>query len=79
MLTNNQSADVLEAFAADNNNSVLGEALELAIDHLRGESTALVNEFNKGHQLGINANIRSIDTTMLCIELDGRGYICSKK
>ena len=46
--------------------------IQYVIDKLKNEGTTLIEEFNKGHRLGLDAKLRAIDTTTLRLELSNR-------
>lgn len=46
--------------------------VQYVIDKLKNEDKALFEEFNKGHKIGLDAKLKSIDTTALRLELSNR-------
>lgn len=46
--------------------------VQYVIDKLKNEDKALFEEFNKGHRMGLDAKLKSIDTTTLRLELSNR-------
>ena len=46
--------------------------VQYVIDELKNEDKALFEEFNKGHRMGLDAKLKSIDTTALRLELSNR-------
>lgn len=46
--------------------------IQYVIDKLKNEDATLIEEFNKGHRLGLDAKLRAIDTTTLRLELSNR-------
>ena len=71
-ITNKEAIAELEDF----NKYVIDEKrkniVQYVIDKLKNEDKALFEEFNKGHRMGLDAKLKSIDTTTLRLELSNR-------
>lgn len=71
-ITNKEAIAELEDFKK----YIIGEErkniVQYVIDKLKNEDKALFEEFNKGHRMGLDAKLKSIDTTALRLELSNR-------
>ena len=71
-ITNKEAIAELEDFKKYIVNEKRKSIVQYAIDKLKNEDKALFEEFNKGHRMGLDAKLRSIDTTTLRLELSNR-------
>ena len=71
-ITNKEAIAELEDFKKYIINEKRKNIVQYAIDKLKNEDKALFEEFNKGHRMGLDAKLRSIDTTTLRLELSNR-------
>ena len=71
-ITNKEAIAELEDFKKYIINEKRKNIVQYAIDKLRNEDKALFEEFNKGHRMGLDAKLKSIDTTTLRLELSNR-------
>ena len=71
-ITNKEAIAELEDFKK----YIIGEErkniVQYVIDKLKNEDKALFEEFNKGHRMGLDTKLKSIDTTTLRLELSNR-------
>ena len=71
-ITNKEAIAELEDFKKYIINEKRKNIVQYAIDKLKNEDKALFEEFNKGHRMGLDAKLKSIDTTTLRLELSNR-------
>ena len=71
-ITNKEAIAELEDFKKYIINEKRKSIVQYAIDKLKNEDKALFEEFNKGHRMGLDAKLKSIDTTTLRLELSNR-------
>ena len=71
-ITNKEAIAELEDFKKYIINEKRKSVVQYAIDKLKNEDKALFEEFNKGHRIGLDAKLKSIDTTTLRLELSNR-------
>ena len=71
-ITNKEAIAELEDFKKYIINEKRKNIVQYAIDKLKNEDKALFEEFNKGHRIGLDAKLKSIDTTALRLELANR-------
>ena len=71
-ITNKEAIAELEDFKKYIINEKRKNIVQYVIDKLKNEDKALFEEFNKGHRMGLDAKLKSIDTTALRLELSNR-------
>ena len=71
-ITNKEAIAELEGYKKYIINEERKNIVQYAIDKLKNEDKALFEEFNKGHRIGLDAKLKSIDTTALRLELANR-------
>lgn len=71
-ITNKEAIAELEDFKKYIIGDERKKIVQYVIDKLKNEDKALFEEFNKGHKMGLDAKLKSIDTTALRLELSNR-------
>lgn len=71
-ITNKEAIAELEDFKKYIIGDERKKIVQYVIDKLKNEDKALFEEFNKGHRMGLDAKLKSIDTTALRLELSNR-------
>ena len=71
-ITNKEAIAELEDFKKYTIDDERKNIVQYVIDKLKNEDKALFEEFNKGHKIGLDAKLKSIDTTALRLELSNR-------
>lgn len=71
-ITNKEAIAELEDFKKYISGEERKNIVQYVIDKLKNEDKALFEEFNKGHKIGLDAKLKSIDTTTLRLELSNR-------
>lgn len=71
-ITNKEAIAELEDFKKYISGEERKNIVQYVIDKLKNEDKALFEEFNKGHKMGLDAKLKSIDTTTLRLELSNR-------
>lgn len=71
-ITNKEAIAELEDFKKYIIDDERKNIVQYVIDKLKNEDKALFEEFNKGHKIGLDAKLKSIDTTALRLELSNR-------
>ena len=71
-ITNKEAIAELEDFKKYIIGDERKNIVQYVIDKLKNEDKALFEEFNKGHRMGLDAKLKSIDTTALRLELSNR-------
>lgn len=71
-ITNKEAIAELEDFKKYIIGDERKKIVQYVIDKLKNEDKALFEEFNKGHRMGLDAKLKSIDTTTLRLELSNR-------
>lgn len=71
-ITNREAIAELEDFKKYIIGDERKKIVQYVIDKLKNEDKALFEEFNKGHRMGLDAKLKSIDTTALRLELSNR-------
>lgn len=80
-MQNNDAIKVLEGLLKSKDHQLVfseREALKTAIAHLKNEKLAIMGEWNKGHQAGLSANLKSIPSVNIRLELINRGIHVAK-